>query len=162
MLLGIEINVPSAQIITVNIIQFLSSPKTPAFAVLCVTYCSCTGLCVGPQFLCCFVTWKLRQMSRSAFCAEIQQRLVLQLCQAQPHICSAVSDSKSCYKMEFQVSDGTFCTETPTGAEARTAAVVRSWLGSGGGNDQGKQCLKHQPGVGRVYSLPFAEVLVSH
>lgn len=126
MLLGIEINVPSAQIITVNIIQFLSSPKTPAFAVLCVTYCSCTGLCVGPQFLCCFVTWKLRQMSRSAFCAEIQQRLVLQLCQAQPHICSAVSDSKSCYKMEFQVSDGTFCTETLTGAEARTAAVVRS------------------------------------
>lgn len=157
-----EINVPSAQIITVNIIQFLFSPKTPAFAVLCVTYRSCTGLCVGLQFFCCFVTCKLRQMSRSALCAEIQQRLVLQLCQAQPHICSAVSDSKSCYKMEFQLSDGTFCTASLTGVEARTAAVVRSWLGSGEGNYQGKQCSKHQPGAGGVYSLPFAEVLVSH
>lgn len=93
--------------------------------------------CAGPQFLCCFVTCKLTQMSTCAVCADIQQRLVLQLCQVQPHICSTVSDGKSCYKMEFQVSDGTLCTASLTGVEARRAAAVRSWLGSGDGNDQG-------------------------
>lgn len=36
-----------------------------------------------------------------------------------------------------------------------------SYLGSGDGNDQGKQWLKHQPEVGGVNSLPFAELLMS-
>lgn len=63
--------------------------------------------------------------------------------------------------MEFQVFDGTFCTASLSGVEARTAGVVRTCLGFGDGNDQGKQTLKHQLGVGRVYSFPFAEVLMS-
>jgi len=79
-------------------------------------------------------------MSNSAVCAGIPHRLVLQLCQAHPHICSAVSDSESCFKMEFQVFDDNFCTASLSGDEARTAAVVRSCLGSDDGNDQGKQC----------------------
>lgn len=101
-------------------------------------------------------------MSRPAICAEIQQRLVLQLCQAQPHIRSTVTDGKICYKMEFQMSDGTLCAASLTSVEARTAAAVRSWLGSGDGSDQGRQWLKHQPGVGGTSSLPFAEVSMSH
>lgn len=118
--------------------------------------------CAGPRFFCCFVTCKLAQMNGRAVCAEIQQRLVLQLCQAQPHICSTVTDGKSCYKMEFQVSDGTFCTASLTSVKARTAAAVRSWLGSGDGNDQGRQWLKHQPGAGGTSFLPFAEISRSH
>ena len=100
-------------------------------------------------------------MSNSAACAGVQDRLVLQLCQAHPHICSAVSDSKSSFKMELQMSDGTLCAASLSGVEARTAAVVTSCLGSGGGNDQGKQWLKQQLGGRRVYFLPFAEVLMS-
>lgn len=69
---------------------------------------------------------KLTQMSTSVICAEIQQRLVLQLCQAQPYVCSTISDGKSCYKMEFQMSDGTFCSAGLTNVEVRTAAAVRS------------------------------------
>lgn len=93
-------------------------------------------------------------MSGPAVCADIQQRLVLQLCQAQPHLCSKVTDGKNCYKMEFQVSGGTFCTASLSSVKARTAAAVRSWLGSGDGNDQGRQWLKHQPGFGGTSSLP--------
>lgn len=86
-------------------------------------------------------------MRNSAVCAGIKHRLVLQLCQEHPHICSTVSDSKSCFKMEFQVFDGTFCTASLSGVEARTAAVVRSCLGFDGGKDQEKQWLKQQLGV---------------
>lgn len=57
--------------------------------------------------------------------------------------------------------DGTFYTASLNGVEARIAAVMRSCLGSGGGNDQGKQWLKQQLECGRVYFLPFAEVLMS-
>lgn len=99
-------------------------------------------------------------MSNSAVCAGVQHRLVLRT-QAHSHICSSVSDHKSCFKIEFQVFDGTLCTASLSDVEARTAAVVRSFLESGDGNDQGKQWLKHQLVVGTVYSLPFSEVLMS-
>lgn len=162
MFLGIGINVPCAQIISASLTwYYFYLPLKYLHLQFCVSCIAALQDCMQWHNFSA-VLWLVSQdMSNSAVWAGIQHRLVLQLWQAHPHICSTVSDSKSCFKMEFQVFHGIFCTASLSGVEGGTAAVVRSCLGSGDGHNQGKQWWKHQLEVDRVYSLPFAEVLMS-
>lgn len=76
---------------------FISSPKNTCICSF-VSHIAAVQSSALAQIFCCFVTCKLRQKSSSAVCTGTQHGPVLQPCQAHPHICNAVSDSKSCFK----------------------------------------------------------------
>lgn len=80
-----------------NIMIFISSPKNTCICSF-VSRIAAVQSSALAQIFCWFVTCKLRHKSSSAVCTGTQHGLVRQPCQAHPHICSTVSDSKSCFK----------------------------------------------------------------